>query len=389
MTACGVLALLGASREVASAEGATQSMSVWRIEGTTARVKAWVPVAVARRFGASDEAGSAADADSFARAGLLAGDHLARRLVLVSASGSCAPVGSGPGTGQREEGWIVLEWNVSCPTDHGFRLRDDAFFDDSPTHAHLARVEWQGRDGRVGGVVEKVLTAGDRVFAPRHSSQASPGGRGSVGSLALAVLEQLRGGLPMWMAFLAAAFASALAQPTVWPVAIASALGLAAGALAPAGAASLAVPVAAAATLALALALFVREGASGWLAAAIYVVATCAALAQSALPWALSLSRGSVLLGLALLTCASRRSALATLALAAAAGLIVGATTTVAAAAPLAPLSERLANAAALGVPALATVAIAKLLDHRARRRVASALAAAAVAVSIAWLACP
>ncbi len=383
---CAVVMLLASGRTAARAEGTTQSMSVWRIAGSQARVTAWVPLALARRFGATGEAGTPAGVESIARAGLLTGDYLARHLVLVTATGACTPAGGGPGTGRVEEAWIVHEWIASCPEDHGFRLRDDAFFDDAPTHAHFARIELLGADAAAGDVVEKVLTAGDRVLETRHLSLALPGGRRSVGATPFAALARARGALPMWIVLLAAAFASALLQPLAWPVAFATSVGLALGALASAGAVTASIPIAAAAILALALAVLVREGASRPVAAAIYVGAALVSLVRAELPrWDL-VAQASVLIGLALLAMTSCRSAVANLALVAAAALVVSATA-VAATSPTSAISDRLASAGVLVVLALVSVALARRLGQTTRRRIARRLAAPVVAVSMAWLA--
>lgn len=386
LAAFAALMLLAVGRTTARAEGTTQSMSVWHIAGSRAQVTAWVPIALARRFGASGEAGSPDALESIARASLITGDYLARHLVLVTAMGPCAPVGGGPAAGRVEEPWIVHEWSVSCPSDHGFRLRDDAFFDDAPTHAHFARIELLGADAAAGDVVEKVLTAADRVLETRHVGHSSHGGRRSVGATALAALEQIRCGLPMWLALSAAVLASAVVLPAAWPVALATAVGLALGVLAPAGAVTVSVPIAAAAILALALAALVREGANGSLAAAIYVGATLASVVRAARPHGDLVAQACVLIGLALLAITSGRSAVANVALVAAAALIVSATA-VAATSPSFAISDRVTSAGVFAAIALASVALVGRLGHSNRRRMARPLAAAVIAVSIAWLA--
>ncbi len=355
------VALLLACGSPARAEGPTTSMSVWRIHGAEAEVRAWVPVALARRFGATGEGDAPANAESFARAGWLTGDYLGRRLVLSTSAGPCEPVAGGPQRGTVDGAWIVHSWRVRCAEASGWRLRDDAFFEDAPSHAHFARV-WCDDAAEP---LERVLTSGERVLVIR-------GGEGT--SSVASAGECARRSAPLVAALMCAVAASGWAAGSGVRRALAAAAGFALGALAPVAHAA-GVEVAALAILAVAFATFAGERrlrGLGWL-----LLAGCAALVAlrggASARW---IASGVVMV--AVTTTAGRRLGGPA---EAAAGLIVAAAV-IGGGPPLA-LEPRALVAAGIGLPLLVLAGITR--RHDPPRWVASAVAAAVVAVTLAW----
>lgn len=354
-------ALVVTCGSLARAEGPTTSMSVWRIHGAEAEARAWVPVALARRFGATGEGDAPANAESFERAGLLTGDYLARRLVLSTPAGPCEPVAGGPQRGTVDGAWIVHSWRVRCAQGSGWRLRDDAFFEDAPSHAHFARVWGDG----AAEPLERVLTAGERVLVIRESA--------SVSSVAIAA-ERARRAAPLVAALLCAVAAGGWSAGSGARRAFAAAAGFALGALTPVVHAA-GVEVAALAVLAVALATFGGEPklrGVGWL-----LLAGCAALVAlrggASARW---IASGVVIV--AVTASSGRRLGGPAEAVA---GLIVAAV--VIGGGPELALEPRALVAAGIGVPLVALAVAARC--QAPPRWLASGVAAAVVAVTLAW----
>lgn len=354
-------ALVLACGSAARAEGPTTSMSVWRVHGAEAEVRAWVPVALARRFGATGEGDSPANAESFARAGLLTGDYLARRLVLSTSAGPCEPVAGGPQRGTVDGAWIVHSWRVRCAEGSDWRLRDDAFFEDAPSHAHFARV-WSDAATEP---LERVLTSGERVLVIRESA--------SVPSVVIAA-ERARRAAPLVAALTCAVAASGWVAGSGVRRALAAAAGVALGVLMPV-VHTTGVEVAALAILAVALATFAGEPklrGVGWL-----LLAGCAALVAlrggASARWIAS--------GVAIVAGTAAAGRRLGGPAEAAAGLVVAAVV-IGGGPPLA-LEPRALVAAGIGLPLLVLAGVTR--RHDPPRWLASAVAAAVVAVALAW----
>lgn len=353
----------------ARAEGPTSSMSVWRIEGAEAEVRAWVPVALARRFGATGETDAPGAAESFARAGLLTGDYLARRLVLSTASGSCEPVAGGPARGVLDGEWIVHSWRVRCPEATGWRLRDDAFFEDAPTHAHFARVWLEGG----GEPIERVLTAGARMLVI--------GEPGSPISSATAGERSCRFA-PLGVALVLAVLASSSLAGASLRGALAAVVGLALGAFAP-GAHGAGAAGAALAILAVVVTPLARTAATRMFGAAL--LAACGGFVAIRGGSAGSLQVALGIVGLAV--AASRAGRRGVGIVEAAAGWIVASTLVASAGAAAGSglaLAERAWVVGSMAAPLALVAAAARVAT--APRWVPDALAASIVAVTLAWI---
>lgn len=345
----------------AQAEGPTSSMSVWRIQGHEAEVRAWVPVALARRFGAVGEGETQVEAESFARAGLLTGDYLSRRLVLRTSAGACAPVAGGPQRGTVDGAWIVHTWRVRCGDAGGWRLRDDAFFEDAPSHAHFARV-WIAD----GEPIERVLTSGEReleVDAP------------DVGSWRATALERARRAVPLAVTLALAVLASGGAGGFSLHQGLGAAVGLLLGATVP-SAGGVGVDVVALAILGVVVVTLGRE--PGGRALGATVLATCGVLvARHGPSEAMLVALGVVGVAVAASLGRSRHGIVE-----AVAGLLLA--TSVLAGEPAPALGERALVAVLVAAPLVVLCVAARYANPP--RCLPSWLGAGVVAVTLGWI---
>ncbi len=208
---------------VASAEGPTHSVSVWTVTGRKVDVELWMPAGLLSRFGANADTGgepAAATDDALTRSGWLAGDYLSRRLTLATGRGACSIAGAGPSAGALDGGWLLQSWSLVCPSSSGFILRDDAFFEDAPSHSHVARVRLVSSNDATQGsrpsMLEHVFTTGERVW--HVGADATPALRGS-----------LARGAPLLVVLLTAVVGGGTTQRRVTHRLLALSAGLAAG----------------------------------------------------------------------------------------------------------------------------------------------------------------
>jgi hypothetical protein len=105
----------------------------------------------------------------------LADAYLRRQVRLEAAGTPCAPVGESQGLPAADPSHLVRAWRVVCSAPGPLVAVDDAFFDASPAHFHLASFRLDQNEP-----VERVLVAGERRFAlPAAGGAAAPALRGA------------------------------------------------------------------------------------------------------------------------------------------------------------------------------------------------------------------
>ncbi len=105
---------------------------------------------------------------------VLADAYLRREIRLEAAGTPCAPVGDSLGLPAADPGHLGRVWRVVCSAPGPLVAVDDAFFDASPAHFHLARFRLDDAEP-----VERVLVAGERRFALPKPGSGSRSLRGS------------------------------------------------------------------------------------------------------------------------------------------------------------------------------------------------------------------
>lgn len=153
------------------AHAKSTSYSTWEIDGNRVRITARIPWIELQRSLLSSSLSSPDRLIPGSESERELETYLTTHLILFADSQPCQVSSTGVvvmSSGDRTR--IVRTWNLVCPASHGFRLRNDAFFDNAPAHLHFARM-------RIAGAtpVEKVFSFHDREWMLLNPSREPEG----------------------------------------------------------------------------------------------------------------------------------------------------------------------------------------------------------------------
>jgi hypothetical protein len=182
-----VAVTLTTSAGVAEAHDRSVSYSTWKIDEAGASVRVKVSRLDLTRL-ALDPFNSLEDADRAART-------LSKRVLLFAGDELCPPTRDAsmltPGADQRESGWLIFAWSVSCPVSGIHTIESTFLLEVAPSHLHFARVHLAGSEG---GQPVRVLSEAEPRWTLSDAGTGDPQGATSITGYLLLGIEHILSG---------------------------------------------------------------------------------------------------------------------------------------------------------------------------------------------------